>query len=67
MICPECGEKMKVIDSRDNKNIRWRKVKCLNRSYHAITKETIYNDNWFDWRSLIGKRDGHLIITSKMD
>lgn len=59
MLCPDCGDKMKVVDSRDNKGSRWRKVKCLNCSYHAITQEVIHRNNWFDWRSLIGKRDGH--------
>jgi len=42
MICPHCGEKLKVVDSRpDGGNTRFRKYVCPKCGFEEVTEERL--------------------------
>ena len=42
MICPKCGARLKIIDSRPLDNFsRFRRYKCLQCNYEETTVETL--------------------------
>ena len=41
MICPKCGQKSKVEDSRQRAYFRWRRYRCLSCGVKYYTKELV--------------------------